>query len=272
MAGFLNLARELRDLIYLVVLQAEIAPPSSSTESGPRRNNIEGFMHTIQPVLVNSKVLLLVNHQVHDEVQEAIRVLKKSGELRYKLDCMLVGEAQIYPTWLSIPVFSTRVSKVEVSFRSIGNCGLRSPESRLASCGYDTIAQRMYTLLRKFLKEGPDFRAGAGGGYMMTVDELILNIVTPSPIPTEGYRTTHFPDPNEISLNGLLHPEAVVEEIIGNIDFLLCRSNDQISWFIAPYAAILFDRVRFIKILLEGELKKIWNIKEIDAHNPKRLH
>ncbi|MCJ1394200.1 hypothetical protein MMC18_007078 [Xylographa bjoerkii] len=275
MAKLLSLARELRDYIYLAVLQAEVTPPSSAADCGLRYAGRQGFMHTREPVVVNSNGLLLVNHQVHDETKVMIRQLKKDGELRYKLDCMLVDEQQIYPTWLSIPAFSTRVSKVEVDFRSTGvsnYCESRwSPMWILDARDQSWIVYNMYHLLHKFLEKGPYFLAARGGEDMMRIDELIINVITPSPIPAEGFRSPDVSNPGEAFRLSLLHPEAGLEKMIDGTNFLLYRTDERPSWSVASYAVVVFERVRLIKILLDGNLRKVWNIREIDAQNPKSL-
>ncbi|MCJ1378811.1 hypothetical protein MMC17_001910 [Xylographa soralifera] len=264
----LTLSRELRDLIYTAVLQAEIAPPSS--ESGPRYN--ARLSYNLPPALVNSNVLLLINHQIHEETKEAIHNLTKSGQLRYKLDCILVNGRHIYPTWLSIPALSATVSRVEVDFRPTLE-GHQLISGRVPDVGF-SISWDMFTLLDQFLEKSPDFESGLGEGGIMRIDELILTVVTPSPItPRRVLRSTIMRNRDETAQYCLLHSEAVCETLTSSMDSvfrdLRARHMDNPCW----HGAV--TKVRFIKIFLDGELKQIWNVTEMltrDASQEAVVH
>ena len=230
-------------------------------------------MLTRQAVLVNGNALLLVNHQIHDETQELIHGLTKSGLLRYKLDCMLVDGSPIYPTWLSIPVLSTSVSGVEVELRFVGEFHqLMSTEWMLNSMA--TVV-RMFTLLHRFLENGLSFIDREGEDYTVKVDEVVLNIVSPSSIARGSFRSTGPRHPNEPARrNPLRNPlrfAAIFESKTFPIDFLLRRFLDSYHHLsVSLFSKSTLERVRFIEILLDGELKKIWNSEAIRANIARR--
>ena len=263
MANFLDLARELRDHIYTAVLEAEIPPPSAPSESGPRRT--QGLMRSPQSVYVNSNVLLLINHQVHDETTEIIQNLIRTGRLRYKLDCILMDGTRIYPTWLAIPAVSSTVASVEVNFRPTLDCHDLSLEY-IPSVDIG-LAYILSKFLYRFLETSPDNKTGAGGLGRMQIDELVLSVTTSPPItPKRVLRSTTTRNLDEIAPYCLLYSEAVSRTVAAGIGGLL-RIRSPItnpSLFGPP------ERVRLVKIFLDGKLKKVWNVRETEGMNFER--
>lgn len=123
------LIRELRDDVYDILLQSHRPAPSSPESSGSRRypsiddeSNWEKCnLYPDEDSKSATASLPLSCRQVHEEVRNAISRLQRLAELHYKLDCMLVNETKIHPTWLSFPAFHGEIPKLEVEFRLFGN-------------------------------------------------------------------------------------------------------------------------------------------------------
>ena len=197
MANFLDLIPELRDLIYIAVIQAELARPPFPSKGGFAQDCYLPFKCSTSPLLVNSRTLLLVNHQLHNETTEVTHRLKKIYQFRYKLDCMVVNERCIYLSWLSIRAFTKRVGTLEVNLRSPGECDYYTSGWNVYSHDQLVIPLRTITLLqllRHFLYVGP---TGAGSGCGMRIGELLINVVMPSPISAGGFRSTNSSQSNE---------------------------------------------------------------------------
>ena len=68
---------------------------------------------------------------------------------------MLVDEDELYPTWLSVPQFATRVEKVYAEFRIIGAAKKNRTGFSGGDGGPPLIVWAFYSLLERFLKLGP---------------------------------------------------------------------------------------------------------------------
>lgn len=68
--------------------------------------------------------LLLVCHQLHDEVQDVVarwsRTQKKKRQLEYTADVMFVNNVGLWTTWLSVPVRTACVDVLTANFRLFG--------------------------------------------------------------------------------------------------------------------------------------------------------
>ncbi|MCJ1292959.1 hypothetical protein MMC34_004512 [Xylographa carneopallida] len=257
MANFLDLAREIRDLIYGLVLKAEIGPPPSPVENMPR--NIHGLMPLQKPVIVNSTVLLLINQQIHHETKEVVHDLAKRGRITYKLDCMIVDGKRVYPTWLSIPAYSTIVSKVEVNFRLTLDYNEfllgRLPRIR------DTIPYYPFRVLHQSFLKSPDSAAGPGWDDITQIDELILTIVTPPPVtPRRVLRSTGMPNPDKVARYCSASAEAVLKITTEKLGFLI-RGLSHSSINSSMWHGAL-QKIHVVKIRSDGELRKTWNVRE----------
>ena len=260
MSNFLVLSRELRDLIYIFVLStANNPPPSSPADSGERQlSDEETFqgskIYFPYPVHISSTALLLTNHQIHAEFAACIARLKKSGRLRYKLDCMLYEEESIYPTWLSVPVLSERIDVLEVDFRLFG-----APDGDAHGyMGYwkgDLIAPgpvvwSLLALLERFLKQGPDFLSCDRDERKIRLDTLVLNVLDTS-VPDEGSIPGY-----DRSRDNVMHSTHVVLAMSNAICSLLEGGT---------YPELIFDRVKNIHLCDDGHENRRWNLEAIPA-------
>lgn len=225
MPHFLALSRELRDLIYIFLLNAsDDPPPSSPADNGERQQlcdkdfrsckmEFPQTIHIPKTIHISRTALLLTTRQIHDEFAACIAWLKKSGRLqvRYKLDCMLYREESVHPTWLSIPVLSKRVDVLEVDIRLFRDWegvaqGLMSAWKR-DHYGHPSMIFCLWALLERFLTRGPDFLSCEKDGHRMMVFSLVVNVVD-----------TSVPDADRI---GIMRSDNVVWEIQQAMEKLL---------------------------------------------------
>lgn len=187
MPNFLALSLEVRELIYNFVLYApDDPPPSSPADSGERQQSCEENFHGCsvyfpQALDISSAALLLTNRQIHAEFAPCVARLKKSGRLRYKLDCMLDADDSIYPTWLSVPVVSQHIDVLDIDLRLFGmgefGSGLMSEwESDLDN--YGPMIRCLGALMELFSSRGPAFLSREKDERQwIIVESVALNVI-----------------------------------------------------------------------------------------------
>ena len=184
--SLLSLSRELRDLIYVEVLNSELPPPQ--TEQDIRNGQAELDFCTEEEtcvplscnlsIRINAVPLLLVNRQIHAEFSDTISLAKKDKRVRYKLDCVVRQESEIYLTWLSVPIPCSHVASLQVDIRHYGDAEKGYSAWWVSGWLGAQITDSLYGLLRRFCRCGPGFYNTQPGGIKVGV--LLLNIITPS--------------------------------------------------------------------------------------------
>lgn len=266
MPNFLALSLELRDIIYNFVLNApDDAPPSSPADSGERRQSCEEIFHGCsvyfpQTVHISSAALLLINRQIHAEFAASIARLKKSGRLRYKLDCMLYGEGWIYPTWLSVPVLSEGINVLEVDVRRARNPegiggGLMSKREADPD-GCDPMIRCLWALLKRFLTRGPKFSSCEKDERRIEVGSLVLNVLDRSHDGEEmicrwdrsGDDDTRIDD----IMAMMMHREIGIVEIY-----------DAIRYLVLTYSPPILERLKTLVLREDGWEFQRWNLEAV---------
>jgi len=263
MPTLLDLSRELRNVIYIAVLDSEDFPPATPAETGDRKR-MDGLcwldeelmefcnMYSVESIAIRSPALLLTSHRVHDELRDMLSRVERANTLKDKLDCLMVSERHIYPTWFSVPFLSSSTPHIHVDFRLFGELkgylsgwcgGVGGPGSMIWS---------LFALLRRFLLRGPDFLAPLQQTRKVKIGVLVLNVVTPSEVPAEGFVRLR----NRNDTTGMIHPETVVDHIETNTGYLLARSR-----VTASEAKLIFERVDTIKVSLDGKERKTWDLR-----------
>ena len=124
MVTLLSLPREIRDQILQEAIFFQRHPPASPSVSQDRiclRNTFDFYwtgetnIYIERGQISNTQLsLLLTNHQLHAETKE---LSKRSSEVPYRLDVMVVKECGLFPTWLSYPGRQQHIDTVHVQFR-----------------------------------------------------------------------------------------------------------------------------------------------------------
>jgi hypothetical protein len=270
MPTFVELPRELvAKILSLVLSTYEEAPQDVSDPSGRAEfDDLEfsswrssyGVMYIEQPAMRDATSLLLLNHQLHNETLETIRLLPNKHS--YVLDLIIANEEKLWPTWLYAPVYSTRVDKVYAAIRTIGYLQKRGYHSNniFEGGGPHRITLSFWNLIERFLKVGPVGRRMRKNDRRISLKELVIDVHSPDPVykilpmdhsgqfRAQAYRENNGPD-------YLMNPEYILQHILGDIRGALAMGNAT-----ASYGSLVYERVGSIKVLMDGELHKEWDL------------
>ncbi|KAJ3728513.1 hypothetical protein C8R42DRAFT_653950 [Lentinula raphanica] len=278
-SSFLSLPREIRDNIYETLLYAPIGTPSPSipvhliedlnsysyspdlmfdwnwqTEHAPR-GSCFGILYTCR--------------QIYTEIVECFERQEKLGGMSFELDIILRGVVldydrgwnlvnwgdEIWPTWTVLPLCTypqgfdgssliatdrhPKCKTLEVSLRVQSEMALRWSDPDLL----ERLTRSLFTMLARFLLYGP-----AGFCKITNPDHRVWKIDTLS---INLSRVTSFTDP----YNGqtCTVPDEVVEDSITHLKNYLDEAHT---------AGALFDRIRLVRLSLEGVLDTEWLVDQ----------
>ena len=264
MPSFLDLPREVRDNIIGFVLCTSTGTPYDGTATGQRTelNDIEYLSwkarrevnYAKQFPVTSTSQLLLVNHQLHTETTDAIN--RSPSKHSYHLDVAIVNEEGLWPTWISVPALSTRVDKLHASFRVVGflyQKGMRLFQGHQGSP--PDIVWAFYSLLERFLKCGPVGHRKSPTDRRISIRLLEIDILSREDVPT-----------SEEARKSIM--VMVGDQRVLGSEFLLTWLSTFIvkllsmSAHTALYGAILYERVGTIRLMLDGQMKRQWDLAE----------
>ena len=288
MASLLGIPRELRDNIIELVLLFTHTPldyPGAalqhrvplididyrSWEYGPCNN-----LYEKQDFVPTSLPLLLVNRQLYAETRAALQRLPEGHS--YLLDVMLVDEAELWPTWLSVPVLVDRVDSVLAKFRIFGN--QQNDYHSVLDPGDASPLQLVwcfYCLLERFLRRGPvGQRRMRLADRNITIKTLTLDFLSPSDSTMRLRSTNEYrqwlksrsklrglweqPDGNNSVVPSDMHPEWLMDFVSDYICMLL-----GMDYHMELYGKILYERVGVIRVCVDGKLETEYNLAEMLA-------
>lgn len=107
-------------------------------------------------------------------------------------------------------------------------------------------------LMQKFLQRGPDFLAPRTQRHDMWIGELTVNVVTPTSPPPGGYANKFY---HNRLRKGHVSPADMLHFLTWYMDFLLRRTRHT-----APYARLVFERIKRMSFSLDGVEKKSWEL------------
>lgn len=269
MGSLLNLPREIRDLIYLLILVSERPPPSlwavrherefSRREAEGRPGDLNrGIYYPLQPFIPATHGLVLACRQTHAEVRDTIALLKDTTPLRYKVDCMLDHEFCIYPTWLSIPYLSPCVDTVDVDIRHFGAFFTEKPGHRFFTGSLKIMRYQLLWGLNRFLVHGPNF-LGPKTSSKLQVRTININIVsTPERDDLEIPESSVTPQ-NEFYLcdSGWLEDLPSFKKLGSGIRL---RVSNMLHRAVSE-ANLLIECVNHMTLSVDGELVEGWDFQ-----------
>ncbi|PMD35981.1 hypothetical protein L207DRAFT_98691 [Hyaloscypha variabilis F] len=108
----------------------------------------------------------------------------------------------------------------------------------LQGCGGEPVqlTWSLYSLIERALKAGPVGRRTHKSDRKISIKEFIIDVKTPNP-------------------DSPLNPTYLLNSIISDIKTLLRMRYDT-----AKYGTLLYERIGKIKVLMDGELHKEWNL------------
>ncbi|KAI4141395.1 MAG: hypothetical protein L6R39_005355 [Caloplaca ligustica] len=263
---FLSLTRELRDQIYDSLLLDTRTPPQSPEQADAykylgaedercfeycNRYPAEKLQNTTTP-------FQLACRQVRGEIREAISRLAKSKSLPYKLDLMILDEKILYPTWLAFPAMITAIPRLEVDVRCFGDVGGKRSALRSRDAGPGPMIWSLLGLMRRFLLRGPLFLPPEHKPRYQWIEELAVNVRSPSTPPPNGYAARYGGFSN-LRRKGLVEPEHLISCLIFMMDYLLRRNRHT-----ASYAALTFERIQRMTFTLDGEVRRTWDLGTLE--------
>ena len=206
--NLLDLPREIRDTIYLAVLQTPSLPPASPEDAGPRSaghlyegSKLITSVHYLSDLSSRyaSQSLLACNHQIRAERHEVLARHDKPGArgLDFKLDVM-IQYGVVLPTWALVPGPVSHVRNLEVDVRML--CSHYKDGLRYHN-GRREIFRPLLNLLCRGFQYGPKLY-----GECLTDNGLRLDRVTLTICWWEMLE----------SLKSLRHGDAVVDESPSN--------------------------------------------------------
>ena len=179
--NLLTLPREIRDEIYLIVLQSSSEPPETPQNAGPRFAGFGSEPERQKSVFYPTDVypryacqsLQACNHQTNTELREILARLDTSKQgLDFKLDLMIQG-CDIWPTWTLFPGPISHIRNLEVEVRIFGGC-------RGGQFGGDggpgEIFRPLFHLLSSLFHHGPQFVNKGHFERQLHVDTIVFTI------------------------------------------------------------------------------------------------
>jgi hypothetical protein len=262
MNTFSNLPQELRDKILTLAIEAPLSPPHTPAPNEDHQSSIDKY--TLLHGGIKAMPTLLVNSQLHRETMAAINRLRTKH--CYDLDVMIVNEEELWPTWLSVPSVTNEVEKVRATFRYFGTANQGVASFKEGCGGPPMITWAFYDLLTRFILGIP------GDWYTPSADKILkhdvsiklLELDVRSPDMPANMIAPHV---NYGSLQRLRKDNGV--EYLMNPAFLATYIETHL-WSLlechtAEYGRMLYERIGTIKVYLDGELLKEWNIGNLLA-------
>jgi hypothetical protein len=255
--------------VYMQFLSAPLPTTSISTaERRERRNGPDRFSAMMSsgkarfcaaPPQPTSLPLLLTNCQIHDELKSTITRMKKADALFYELDCEVVDEHTIFPTWLLLPIYMTHIPVIYTTFRISGTLPPNTSRSGWGmGCGGPSyMIWSLLEIISLFLCRGPHFCSSLET-WKGTVDTLILNVLTPTLEPGQVFRIGN----NVRTPGAVMHPKIISGNLRSWLTLIFSRDKRSMV-FGKPVAA----RIKRIQLLEDGVEAKVW-----DLENMKHLH
>jgi len=208
------------------------------------------------PARVIGLPLLLVNKQVNSEVRNLLDSTVRRNQVIYKLDCIIENVGRLFVTPLSLPVVASKISVFEIDLRFFGDYNLK--RGCVALWGDSLLA-----LLAMILRRGPNFLCVRDGKSPrnLEVEVMALNFLRVPKAPEWMSSTQLLLCPGENSCKERELDLRAVEREIDNV--LDCRRG---LW---RENHILYERIRFVKSMADGKLRRQWDLRAIANQQPE---
>jgi hypothetical protein len=285
MPSLLDIPPELRESIIRHVLYNHHTPPETPSKSN--RVSLQDFQYNGYKMyhvkrrtrcFSSCTSLLLTNRQLFTETRSVINRMKSTT---YILDISVLNEMNLFPTWISVPYITKRVSTLHVDVRLFGHIMSKEVARRqVGDGGIVGFHWSFYGLLQRFLRYGPvDERKKSSkppfesDDYDVTVKLLVLNFKSaelepafpPDTVTYDTWESWHFMHfysrQRDIDLERYTtRPEWVSKFLVSEIRSLL-----RMNYYTASYGKILYERIGAIRILVDGDLKHEFDLASILA-------
>ena len=270
---FLLLPREIRDRIYDDVLNEMFRRPESPIEENDDRiEEDQGwgsnfFEHTLPTI--SCLGLLGCSRQVADELREAISRINIGTEtgIQYQLDLM-IWDASMQPTWLSLPAPRHFLKSVRVDFRIFRHGEFEWTGNR------PILGQYLLQMLRRFLDNGPHFiKENPTNEVRRAPRDLCLESLTINFVRMEHVIPSMRSEDDDNNTKPQLIPrgsgdtlDLVIDEVSDTHPTTVCKDQAAL-WALKNFlekiagSGLLFGRFRFVKLCYGGKIKE-WIIED----------
>jgi hypothetical protein len=248
--AFLLLPREIRDRIYLDVLQRCMrTPPPTPDQAGERRSDSRdsycpshvAYELVKLPSIVPSLGLLRCCRQTRSELQELIRREDTNERTRplYQLDCIL-AKYRALPTWIALPTSLAHVHRLEINIR-VFDMHQEEYDGRQKLL---IVFPGIFDLLYRLFNLGPHFYRCHTPAFPVFINTLVLRLV------------------DEFSRRNFRQPQELGSEANSSVDSLPIReevSFERVWQCISGLAryGLLQGRVHTIRIYFGSDIKVI---------------
>ena len=239
-------------------------------------------LDTPPPTCVN---LLRCNRQMFAEMTETIWRVRKKGLVSLKLDCIAKDESSHYFTWLRIPLVetspkshagksrimpawangmlrryrgcltgprsTTTINQLWIDVRLLGD---RSNKFLMDGSAPDRTSWAVCAALKRIFEKGPDFANLTDSAHETTIDELVLNVVTPPNYPKEKYLAEDFDRMRLMA--GMVHPNTVARELVDVWQNIWSGET-----YKGIFYQILLERIRKVRVCINGEEYRVRELR-----------
>lgn len=153
-------------------------------------------------------------------------------------------------TGLACRTRSTVIPQLWVDVRLFGN---RAGKWERNTSPPDRTSWAICAALRHIIDKGPDFSRVKNSAHTITIDEVVLNVVSPPDYPKEKYLPEGFPVGD--MRDGLVHPLTVARELVDVWNKIW--SGDE---FKSSFYRVLLERIQRLRVCIDGEA---WRVREL---------
>ena len=301
-------------MVYMALLTAEHPLPSLEGTSWIRRfrsvfepqsghTEEYGCAYSTDPPPSTCANLLRCNRQIYAEMSATIYRARRKGLLSVKLDCIAQDESFHYFTFLAVPLVETTTNANAVikrmpawadgMMRRYSGNFYRRPATLIKQLWVDIRLQgdrsfkfsrnssapertswAICAALKRIFEKGPNFADPKSAGNQTTVEELVLNVVSPPNVPKERYLAEDYPADG--IQKGVVHPRTVARELV-NVWQRIWSGDD----FKGVFYQMLLERIKTVRVCVDSDTFSKWAsqcqaqaqiLLQIGPHLRKRLH
>ena len=222
-----TMPREIRYLIYEIVLDSNNNPPSTPNRAGERReitgtrNPRRSFFCLSDPLQPASSALLRCCRETNIELSDLIasrKVLGTKNPFSYHLDC-IIRDSQAWPTWVRLPCAGRHMPNLKIDLRMFENRQL------IWDINTVDVFLTLVQLLNHLVHHGPHFFHEGWEQHSMTVGTLHLEIMFTDEIGSTSWKNTSQEKYMAGNIEGHLRNPELHGLLFGHIGKIVCCSN-----------------------------------------------
>lgn len=262
-----------------------------------------GCAYALEDVPATCAGFLACSRQMRAEMGEVRERLERRALVDVRLDCIAEDESWHYFTWLGIPLVettwsrsvaagagwlprwlsvnlarvlpanvlpamptsTTRIPRLWIDVRIAGS---RSNKWRRSSSPDDRTAWAVCAALKRLFEHGPYLAAeqrNQPGSRVVAVDELVLNVVAPLPIPALYSPTNVAPAklldeefPLDGAGEGTVHPRTVARELAGVWGKIWAGDGVKGIWY-----GLLLKKIGWVRVCVDGETFRVRELRGV---------